>query len=523
MKKSPAFPFGAGSRLLLVVVGLFLCLAAATPTVGGEPAFEPPPELDIVDFRLDNGLSVVVAVRPDLRLAAANLTVDFGSVDEPPGYSGMAHILEHVTLAGSRRIGSLDLEAELRALDRLDRAFVAQRTARAAADTTREQAVALAREVALASEAVSAAGEKGEILGGRLEARGAIGLNATTSPDATQYFTRIPSEELGYWLELEADRLRHPILRRFYSEQEVVLREIDTLTGGKPTAQERLLGEIFGSAPVANPVAGRPDQIETFDRSTAFDFFHRYYRPENIAIAIVGDVDPGEIRELCERHFGSWQPTPVEETSAAASGEGSETASAVLDEPFVRGYNSTRSPLVFLGFPSAEPGSVEEAAHLAIAALFASEELSPLEERFVRREPLVWSSGASPHYPSEKVDGLFLVHLYGQAGVDHRFLVEEAGKLLPTLGGLDDRDLAGGLALARMELIAGLEDPSRLASSLALHQAIHDDWTLPFARLDQLSRLRPAKLRALAGEIFDLEGAEHRWPKAILDGGRTSP
>jgi predicted Zn-dependent peptidase len=408
MKKSPAFPFGAGSRLLLVV-GLGLCLAAATPIVAGEPAFEPPPELGIVDFRLDNGLSVVVAVRPDLRLAAANLTVDFGSVDEPPGYSGMAHILEHVTLAGSRRIGSLDLEAELRALERLDRAFVAQRTARAAADTTREQAVALAREVALASEAVTAAGEKGEILGGRLEARGAIGLNATTSPDATQYFTRIPSEEVGYWLELEADRLRHPILRRFYSEQEVVLREIDTLTGGKPTAQERLLGEIFESAPVANPVAGRPDQIETFDRSMAFDFFHRYYRPENIAIAIVGDVDPDEVRELCERHFGSWQPTPVEETSPAARDGSADSAG--LDEPFVRGYNSTRSPLVFLGFPSAEPGSVEEAAHLAIAALFASEELSPLQERFVRREPLVWSSGASPHYPSEKVDGLFLVHL----------------------------------------------------------------------------------------------------------------
>ena len=61
--------------------------------------------------------------------------------------------------------------------------------------------------------------ESGEILGGRLEARGGVGLNATTTADATQFFGSLPASEIEFWLSLEAERLRHPILRRFYSER----------------------------------------------------------------------------------------------------------------------------------------------------------------------------------------------------------------------------------------------------------------------------------------------------------------
>src|SRR5438445_12660118 len=79
----------------------------------------------IQGFTLPNGMHLVIAVRPEMQLVAVNLTVNLGSIDDPLGQSGMAHMLEHVTLPGSTTIGSLNPECEAEVLSELDRAHAA--------------------------------------------------------------------------------------------------------------------------------------------------------------------------------------------------------------------------------------------------------------------------------------------------------------------------------------------------------------------------------------------------------------
>jgi predicted Zn-dependent peptidase len=469
-------------------------LAAALALAPAAGLADEPLTRGISRFHLPNGLDLVVAVRPELELAAVNLTVDLGSIDDPLDQAGMAHLLEHVTLQGSVAIGSLDPAAEAAAVAELDRA---------AADLASEQqklapqpqtVAGLEQRLALAEAAARRTAETGEIIGGRLERRGAIGTNATTTADATQFFSWIPPQDFELWISLEADRLRHPIFRRFYSEREVVLREIDGLTGGRRTPQELFLAELFPGGPESRPLAGDPVKIRTIDRPAALAYFSRRYRPEAMAVAVVGKVDPERIHQLCLRYLGDWRPEgsplphPPQTPAPAASR--------------VRTFNSTRNPLVFLGFPQPDSQAAGTPAFDALAELINAEDLSPVFARLVQERALAWSVGAAAHYPSEKQTSVFLVHVYGNPGVRHEDLTQEVSGLLKGLARASDDEVEGAILKAEMRLATQLDDPPTLASLLALHQAVHGDWSVPFQRLDGLRRLTPEEVRAAAGRLF---------------------
>jgi predicted Zn-dependent peptidase len=453
-------------------------------------------------------MHLVVAVRPEMQLVALNLTVNLGSIDDPPGQSGMAHMLEHVTLSGSTTIGTLNPELEAEVLSELDRAHAALASEEQKRNPDPAILTALERSMNDRQEAATRSAESGEILGGRLEARGAVGLNATTSADATQFFASLPASELELWISLEADRLRHPIFRRFYSERNVVLREIAGLTGGRPTPQERLLGDLFPGAPVAQPLAGNPQQVQRIDRPMALTYFYRYYRPENMAIAVVGNVNPEEVRQLCIRYFGDWRPDGSKLPLRSQQENPSPPAASVI-----RSFNSVQGPIVLFAFPQSAATPAESAAVEAISELINSEDLSPLSQRLVQMQSIAWDVGATSRYPSEKQTAVFLLHVYGKAGTSDRVLVEQTSRLLSSLNASADEDIQGAIFSAEMHAAAQLDDPQALASVLAFHQAVHGDWRVPFQRMEELQSLKVESVRAAARRLF--KGLPSETPETV--------
>jgi predicted Zn-dependent peptidase len=61
--------------------------------------------------------------------------------------------------------------------------------------------------------------------GALLQSSGAVGLNASTSHDATRYYVSLPSNKLELWFALEAERFQAPTFRSLYPEKEVVAEE----------------------------------------------------------------------------------------------------------------------------------------------------------------------------------------------------------------------------------------------------------------------------------------------------------
>ena len=240
----------AGAALLLAAGTAFTPawsqqLAPSTPPVTAAAA-------QVSQFKLDNGLTVIV--KPDRRAPTAvhMLWVRVGSMDEVDGASGVAHVLEHMMFKGTDKL----------------------------------QPGEFSRRVAA--------------LGGR--------ENAFTSMDYTGYYQQVPANRLGDVMALEANRFAHSRYsdEEFAKELEVVKEERRSRTEDNPRALmfEQLRATTFIASPYRRPVIGWMGDLESLTAQDARDFFQRWYTPANAAVVVVGDVDPQQVLALAEQHYG---------------------------------------------------------------------------------------------------------------------------------------------------------------------------------------------------------------------------
>jgi len=275
--------------------------------------------LPITEHTLKNGMRLLIVERRESPTFSAYLRFRVGSVNEPAGQTGLAHLLEHMMFKGTRLFGTTDPARELPILERLDGLYLDLQAEKARGQlpggTLDQAAVArLERQIAeLEAEA------KQFILRNELweiyQRHGGVGLNASTSHEGTQYFVSLPKNRLELWALLESDRIRDPVFREFYTEREVVMEErrqrIDTSPRG--LLFEAGLASAFFALPYRHPVAGWPGDLEHLSRPQGREFFRAYYAPNNALAVLVGDLDPAEVIRTVERYFGDIpaQPAPT--------------------------------------------------------------------------------------------------------------------------------------------------------------------------------------------------------------------
>jgi zinc protease len=207
----------------------------------------------IEQFKLDNGLTVIV--KPDRRAPTAvhMLWVRVGAMDEVDGASGVAHALEHMMFKGTRDVPPGEFSRRVAAL------------------------------------------------GGR--------ENAFTNRDNTGYYQQIPANKLDEVMKLEADRFAHNQWPEdeFRREIEVVKEERRMRTEDAPRALmwEALNAAVFEASPYRRPVVGWMSDLEAMTAQDVRDFYRRWYVPANAVLVVAGDVDPAQVRRLAQRYYGS--------------------------------------------------------------------------------------------------------------------------------------------------------------------------------------------------------------------------
>jgi zinc protease len=145
-----------------------------------------------------------------------------------------------------------------------------------------------------------------------LAAAGATGVNATTSFDRTDYFETLPANQLERGLWLESDRMGYLLgtldQKKLQNQKDVVRNERRQTTENAPygLAEEEVYHLLFPWAPpyYANVIGSHAD-IEAAHLQDVRDFFRQYYTPNNASLAIVGDFDPAQVKQLVARYFGS--------------------------------------------------------------------------------------------------------------------------------------------------------------------------------------------------------------------------
>jgi zinc protease len=214
-----------------------------------------------IEFTLTNGLRVLVVEDHHAPIVAVQVWYGVGSVDEPAGRAGFAHLFEHMMFRGTDRLGPTDH-----------------------------------------MDLVRSVGGEG---------------NAYTSFDETCYHETLPAAQLDLALWLESERMGFLTVDAagFATERRVVEEERrmglnqpygDLVDKGPPA--------IFGTHPYANSPIGNLKDLRQATAADVHAWWVRWYTPNNATLVVVGDVQPNQVRAGAERHFG-WMPGVPKEAS----------------------------------------------------------------------------------------------------------------------------------------------------------------------------------------------------------------
>ena len=215
--------------------------------------------LTIEDYRLPNGLRVVLNEDHSAPLVAINLWYHVGSKNERPGRTGFAHLFEHLLFSGSENVGNNEHFRYVQSV-------------------------------------------------------GGV-LNGSTFFDRTNYYETLPSNYLALGLWLEADRMGFflPAItqEKLDIQREVVKEERRQRYDNVPygTAFERLLHLAYDSEYSYHwPTIGSMTDLEAASLDDVRDFFRVWYRPDNCTLTVVGDFAPEEAKKLVAQYFGGIEP-----------------------------------------------------------------------------------------------------------------------------------------------------------------------------------------------------------------------
>ncbi|MGB3072541.1 MAG: pitrilysin family protein [Ottowia sp.] len=211
------------------------------------------PSTQVSQFKLDNGLTVIV--KPDHRAPTVvnMLWVRVGSMDEVDGTTGVAHVLEHMMFKGTKKLKPGEFSRKVAAL------------------------------------------------GGR--------ENAFTTSDYTGYYQQVPAARLADVMALEADRFANNRWsdEEFAKELEVVKEERRMRTDDNPRSmlREQQTAVTFIASPYRRPVVGWMGDLDSLTADDARAFYQRWYVPANAAVVVAGDVDPQKVLALARKYYGS--------------------------------------------------------------------------------------------------------------------------------------------------------------------------------------------------------------------------
>jgi predicted Zn-dependent peptidase len=454
------------TRLLLIIVAL-ACAATLTAPVALAQALEG----KVTRITLDNGMRFLVARRGTAPVFAANLRFRVGSVDDPGGRTGLAHLFEHLAFKGTSTIGTRDAKKEADILDGMDRVageLIREEDRGEAADPQRLEA--LRGELASLTkklQEITIKDEFSQILTGN----GAVGLNASTSTDLTSYVVALPANRLELWCLLESARLRDPVLREFYSERDVVMEERRMRIDNQPQGMlyEQLLLSAFQAHPYRAPTVGWMSDLEHLTRPQAAEFRRGFYAPNNAVGALVGDIDPAQVERLVRRYFGGIPkgPPPQGPVTAETPQTGERRTAVEFDA----------EPEVMVAFHKAVWPSPDDPIFEVIDSLLSSGRTSRLFRRLVLETQMA-SDIYSTQAPGDRYPNLFLVGATPRA--PHTASEVEAGILqeLRRLGNdpIPEKELTKIKNQLRASFLYPLRSNSGLAGQLSYFEILTGDW-----------------------------------------------
>jgi len=235
--------FTVAFALAIALAGLGIAHAQSARTGIGDSG--------IYQSKLSNGLKVIVVEDHAAPVVHTAVWYRFGSLDETPGKTGLAHALEHMMFRGTNSISSGGLDD--------------------------------------------------------IVARLGAQMNGQTDYDYTQFVFDMPADRVAVALQIEADRMQHAALapEEWAIERRAVLNELD---GDDSSPFYNLLSRVraatYPGSPAGRTPAGLRADVAKASVADIRRYYERWYAPGNAALVVAGDVNHNAIFALARKYFG---------------------------------------------------------------------------------------------------------------------------------------------------------------------------------------------------------------------------
>ena len=257
-------------------------------------------------YTLKNGLKVYLSNFENAPRIHVFTAVKAGGKNDPENNTGLAHYLEHIMFKGNKHFGTLNYEKEKPLLDSIESLF----NEYAKITDSDDRAEHYKKIDAISNKAAKLAipneyDKMIALMGGK-------GLNAYTTEDRTVYTVDIPSNELERFLTLEGLRFKQIVNRLFHTELEAVYEEKNRSLDSDYRKQFFSLKQsLFPNHPYGKQsVIGTVDHLKNPSITEIKKYFNTYYRPNNVAICMSGELDFDNTIALIDKHFGDWESNP---------------------------------------------------------------------------------------------------------------------------------------------------------------------------------------------------------------------
>ncbi|MGI0479315.1 M16 family metallopeptidase [Geminocystis sp. CENA526] len=453
---------------------------------------------NVTEFTLDNNIKFIVMENKKAPIISFVTYVDVGGVNEPDGQTGVAHFLEHLAFKGTPEIGTTNYEEEKVILDKLDQVFDEIKEAQQA--NNQEKVAQLTTQLEELNQKASQFVKQNEF-GEIVEIEGGVGLNAATSADATVYFYNFPANKLELWMYLESERFLNPVFREFYMEKQVILEERKLRTDNSAIGKmvEGFLDTAFTQHPYKRPVIGYETDIRNLTRQNIQDFFEAYYGGSNITIAIVGDVNPQEVKTMAEKYFGRFPSSTKPSSVSIIEPKQTQTREVTIQYP--------SQPIYMEGYHIPDLNHPDYIVYDIMGSILSDGRTSRLYKSLVEDKKVALTASGFTGFPGDKYPNLML--FYALSTPDRTLdelqtalhLEIEKLKTQP----VNQEELERVKTQAKASLLRGLNSNAGMARLLTEYQVKTGDWRNLFTNLDKISAVMAEDIQRVAKETFTPE------------------
>ena len=286
---------------------------------------------------LDNGLTVIVREVHTSPICAVHFWVNTGSVNESLEINGISHFYEHMFFKGTEKWKAGEMDRVIKELGGYNNAF--------------------------------------------------------TSVEYTGYYVVVPSQNFSTAFDILLDAIMNSKFdpAEIEKERKVVKEEINRKEDSpSDKISMEFMQEIFRGIPYGEPVLGTKESLDRIDRDAFIKYLRDFYVPNNMALAIVGDVSANDVLKEVKERTRLMKPAPdvLLKKARFEFSPQKETREKVIEKDVKQTY-------MVMGFPNYGRALMDETYTLDVAStILGGGRSSRLYQRLIEKEGLVTSTSA---------------------------------------------------------------------------------------------------------------------------------